>query len=278
MPDVTQSGKKGSNVWLYLTWPGLPEVSTDSQDIFQPKRVRRPREQVELQIRNAILSGDFKVGDRLPSEAELAKGFAVSRSTVREALRALSAAGLISTSPGATGGSFVEGIDHHSLAERLGESVVNVVHLGTLSYSEVAEVRSMLEIPSARLAARNHTEDHLERLREIIEREKSITYTDPDVPGLNASFHQALADASGNRMLAALVSALHRVTNPLSYLDSSPEFGRESVIHHMRIFSAIRKRDEEDAVAAMQEHLTYLREHVANVAAAAAAEESGAVS
>jgi len=240
-------------------------MGDNSRDtIFRPDRVRRPREQVELQIRDAILAGEFEVGDRLPSEAELAKGFAVSRSTVREALRALATAGLISTSPGAAGGSFVEGIDHHSLAARFGESVANVVQLGTLSYAEVAEVRSMLEIPSARLAARNRSDEQLERIKDIIDREKSAQVTDPEVPGLNASFHQALADASGNRMLAALVSALHRVTQPLTYIDTSPELGRQSVIHHLRIVTAIRDRDEDGAVAAMEEHLAYLRDHVAN--------------
>jgi GntR family transcriptional regulator, transcriptional repressor for pyruvate dehydrogenase complex len=238
---------------------------TDHQNSpFTPAPVRRPREQVEVQIRDAILGGEFKAGDRLPSEAELAKGFAVSRSTVREALRVLATTGLISTSPGAAGGSFVEGIDHHALADRFGESVVNVVQLGTLTYVEVAEVRQMLEIPSARLAARNRNEEHIDRLREIIDREKSVTVTDPEVPGLNAAFHQALAEASGNRMLAALVSALHRVSQPLSYIETSPEVGRESVIHHLRIVSAIRKRDEEAAVTAMEEHLGYLREHIAN--------------
>jgi GntR family transcriptional repressor for pyruvate dehydrogenase complex len=242
-------------------------MANSNDKSFRPDRVRRPREQVELQIRNAILSGEFGVGERLPSEAELAKGFAVSRSTVREALRALATAGLISTSPGAAGGSFVEGIDHHSLADRFGESVANVVQLGTLTYPEVAEVRGMLEIPCARLAARNHTEEHLKRLRDIIEREKSVEVSDPAVPGLNTSFHQALADASGNRMLAALVAALHRVTNPLHYIDTSPELGRESVIHHLRIVAAIRDRDEDAAVAAMEEHLEYLRDHLREHAA-----------
>src|ERR1700733_8238874 len=94
---------------------------------FRPERVRRPREQVEHQMRSAILSGEFKVGERLPSEAELAKAFGVSRSTIREALHALKTSGLITTTPGATGGSFVEGVDHHSLAERFGEALANVV-------------------------------------------------------------------------------------------------------------------------------------------------------
>jgi GntR family transcriptional regulator, transcriptional repressor for pyruvate dehydrogenase complex len=233
---------------------------------FRPERVLRPREQVEHQMRNAILSGEFKVGDRLPSEADLAKAFGVSRSTVREALHALKTSGLISTSPGATGGSFVEGVDHHSLAERFGEAVANVVQIGSLTYAEVADVRRMLEIPCARLAAQNRSPEHIRRLREVIRSEKTTTVSDPQVPGLNAEFHQILADATGNRMLAALVSALHRVTRPLAYIDTSPELGRESVIQHMQIAAAIDAGDENAAIEAMESHLDYLREHVVSAA------------
>jgi GntR family transcriptional repressor for pyruvate dehydrogenase complex len=243
--------------------------------VFRPGRVKRPREQVEYEIRKAILAGEFSAGDRLPKESELAKVFGVSRSTIREALRSLASAGLISTSPGASGGSFVEGVDHHSIAERLGESVANVVLLGTLSYEEVANVRQLLEVPSARLAARNRSEDDLNRLHDIIEREKAVLVNDPDVPQLNASFHQVLADASGNRMLSALVMALHRVTHPLSYINTSPALGRESVIHHIRIASAVRDRDEDAAESAMSDHLAYLRAHVAE-AGRADGEESSA--
>ncbi len=219
-------------------------------------------------MREAILNGEFKVGDRLPSEADLAKAFGVSRSTVREALHALKTSGLISTTPGATGGSFVEGVDHHSLAERFGEAVANVVQFGSLTYAEVADVRRMLEIPCARLAAKNRSSEHIRRLREVIQSEKTVTVSDPQVPGLNAEFHRILADATGNRMLAALVSALHRVTRPLVYIATSPELGRESVIQHMQIAAAIDAGDEEAAVKAMESHLDYLREHVAAVAQA----------
>ena len=237
--------------------------ASNGDALFRPERVSRPREQVESQIRKAILTGTFQKGDRLPSEAELAKEFAVSRSTIREALRSLSTSGLISTSPGASGGSFVEGVDHRSLGTRFGESVQNIVQLGTLSYSEVAELRAMLEIPSARLAALNRKEEHLERLHDILDREKSVDVSDPAVPDLNVAFHQIVADASGNRLLAALISALHQVTSPLGYIETSPDLGRKSVIQHLQIVSAIRDGDAVMAVSAMEAHLHYLSEHVA---------------
>lgn len=225
---------------------------------FQPVRVRRPREQVETQIRKAILEGEFRTGDRLPSEATLARDFGVSRSTIREALRSLAESGFISTSPGASGGSFVEGIDHHALSTRFGDSVETIMRLGTLSFEEVAAVRLLLEVPSAGLAARNRTDAHLTELERVIQAEKETTSSDPAVAELNASFHRVIAEASGNRLLGALISALHGVTHPLAYIDTSPEVGRQSVIDHIRIVKAIREQDEDAATTAMEEHLRYL--------------------
>ncbi len=250
------------------TPPSMPTRLIDQMNdtAFRPERVRRPREQVEHQMRSAILSGEFKVGERLPSEAELAKAFGVSRSTIREALHALKTSGLITTTPGATGGSFVEGVDHHSLAERFGEALANVVQLGTLSYEEVADVRRLLEIPAARLAAQNRRPEDLNKLNDLIEHEKNAEAGDPEVPALNASFHRVVADASGNRMLAALVSALHRVTLPLSSIETSAALGRESVNQHIRIATAVRESDPTAAEIAMTEHLEYLREHVSRAA------------
>jgi len=236
-------------------------LTVETQDAaFRAQRVMRPQEQVESQIRKAILDGEFRSGERLPSAASLARNFGVSRSTVREALRALSEAGLITTSSGASGGSFVEAIDHHSLSQRFGESVENIMRLGSITYPEVADVRLMLEVPSARMAARARTEEDLAELTRIVEEEKRVAVADPAVPELNADFHRVIATASGNRLFAALISALHYVTHPLDYIDTSPEMGRESVIHHIRIVAAIRDRDEDAAAAATQKHLTYLRE------------------
>ncbi|MBS1888755.1 MAG: FadR family transcriptional regulator [Actinobacteria bacterium] len=232
--------------------------SREADSEFQPVRVRRPREQVELQIRSAILGGEFQTGDRLPSEAALARDFGVSRSTIREALRSLAEAGLISTFPGASGGSFVEGIDHHALSTRFGDTVETIMRFGTLNFEEVAGVRLMLEVPSARLAAHNRTDAHLEELEQIVDSEKTIAFSDPEVGELNAAFHRTIAEASGNRLLTALISALHGVTHPLTYIDTSPELSRQSVIHHIRIVRSVREQDEDSAAGAMKDHLTYL--------------------
>jgi GntR family transcriptional regulator, transcriptional repressor for pyruvate dehydrogenase complex len=226
------------------------------------RRVLRPREQVEELIRSAILSSELKTGERLPRETELSRQFDVSRTTVREALRSLTAEGLIRKTPGAGGGSFVRSVDHHSLGTLVQESLHNLLRLGTLDFHEVAMMRQYLEVPSARLAAENRRDEHLALLRSILEREKRATVDDPAVPALDAEFHAAIADASGNRVLASFVRALHRETEPVDYLELSPEVGRDTVKQHQRIVRAIEAQSPDDAEAAIVDHLTYLRRHI----------------
>ena len=226
---------------------------------FKPQPVARAREQVETQIREAILSGTFKRGEKLPSEAELADNFAVSRTTVREALRSLAAAGLIFKVPGASGGSFVQVIDYRSLGGVLRESIVNTLRLGTLEYDEVSQVRRLLEVPAAALAAENRTEEDIERLRGIVDRQKEITFDHPEVPPLDIGFHSEIAHASGNRVLAAFVTALHTAIRPVlaKHLDS--EAGRDTVRQHAAIVRAMTRGDAGAAADAMKEHLDYLQ-------------------
>jgi GntR family transcriptional regulator, transcriptional repressor for pyruvate dehydrogenase complex len=226
------------------------------------QKVLRPREQVEQRIRAAILSGSVRSGERLPSEAELARQFDVSRNTVREALAALATQNLISRAPGAGGGSFVRSVDHESLGQVLSESMQSLLSLGRIEFEEVALVRQHLEVPAVRLAAMHRSDADLQLLRGIVRRQKSISVDDPDVPLLDAQFHTAIAKASGNRVLASFVAALHKQTEPVRYLDLSPDVGVTTVRQHQTIVAAIDAQDQDAAESAIIEHLTYLRQHL----------------
>jgi DNA-binding FadR family transcriptional regulator len=170
--------------------------------------------------------------------------------------------GLIRKVPGGGGGSFVQPVDHYSLGEVLRESMHNLLKLGTVSFEEVAMVRQYLEVPSAVLAAANRTDADVAELRNIVRQEKTRTVDDPSVPELDAQFHTAIARVSGNRVLASLVYALHRETEPVSYLDLSPEVGRKTVAQHQKIINAIIDMDSAAAEASIIAHLTYLRKHI----------------
>ena len=226
------------------------------------QKVLRPRQQVEDALRRVVLSGTLKAGDRLPAETELARQFSVSRPTIREALSALEQQGLIYKVPGAGGGSFVQTVDHHALGQVVQESMHNLLSLGSVSFHEVAMVRQYLEVPSVALAAVNRTEEDLENLRGILDEQKHRSVDDPMVSKLDAGFHTAIAAMSGNRILAALVFALHSESEPVAYLDLNPEFGKECVVQHQRIVKAIAEKDPIAGEQAITDHLTYLRGHI----------------
>ena len=226
------------------------------------QKVLRPRQQVEAALRKAVLDGQLKTGDRLPPESELARQFSVSRPTIREALSALESQNLIRKVPGAGGGSFVQAVDHTALGQVVQESMHNLLRLGSVSFDEVAMVRQHLEVPSAALASKNRTEEDLDELRHLLAEQKRRTVDDPMIAELDAQFHIAIARMSGNRILASLVYALHRESEPVGYLNLSPEVGRDTFAQHQRIVKAIADQDTEAAEAAITEHLTYLRRHI----------------
>lgn len=233
-------------------------MNADQGSAFTPAKVLRTREQVELQLREAIFSGAFRHGDKLPSETGLSEQFAVSRTTVREALRALASEGLIRKVPGAGGGSFVETVDNESLGSWLTESMKNILRLGSISHDEITRTLRMLELPAASAAAAERSEEDLEVLDAVIDREKHMTVEDPSVSDLDVAFHTAVAEASKNRVLSAFVSALHRVTHPVTYLALSPETGHKTALQHVAILEAIRDQDPERARAQMEEHLDFV--------------------
>jgi GntR family transcriptional repressor for pyruvate dehydrogenase complex len=231
---------------------------------FPVTQVQRPRQQVETQIREAIRSGALIAGQKLPPEAELAANFGVSRTTVREALRTLVADGLLEKVPGAGGGSFVRRLDHRAFGEDLGQNIENLLRVGSIEHVEVAQVRRMLELPSARLAARNRTEQDLAVLDDVLKLEREKAWDDPSVSDLDVRFHSGISKASGNRVVAAFVAALHMVTQPVHHLHLDAEVGKRTYRQHLAIADAIRASDADAAEAAMLEHLTYLEERSAS--------------
>lgn len=226
------------------------------------EKVLRPRQQVERSLKKAVLSGQLGTGARLPSEAELARQFGVSRPTIREALSSLQSQGLIRRVPGAGGGSFVRPVDHKAMGEVVRESMHNLLKLGSVNFDEVSMVRQFLEIPSAILAAEHRQEADVDELRKIVHEQRTRSVDDPHIADLDAQFHTAIARMSGNRVLASLVYALHRESEPVHYLDLSPEVGRETVVQHQRIVQAIADQDSTAAEEAVTQHLAYLREHL----------------
>jgi len=236
----------------------------DKAPSFRAQQVLRPRAQVEQQIKDAILSGQFAQGDKLPAETELAEQFGVSRPTIREALGSLVSAGLIRKIPGVAGGSFVNSVTTESLSQTLGESVDTILRLGALDIGEITVVRRVLEVPAAHMAALNRSADQISRMQSIVTLQRSTTIDDPDIPSYDLEFHATVGDASGNRLLGAFVRALHSATYPARYLEVTPEVARNGVKQHIAILAAIEAGNADEAAACMEVHLEYVLKYSTN--------------
>lgn len=241
--------------------------STNSK--FKARVVTRPRDQVEQQLREAILDGHFRQGDKLPSESELATQFGVSRPTVREALGALVSAGLIRKVAGVTGGSFVNTVTPDSLSQMLSESMDTIVRIGALDIAEITAVRKVLEIPAAELAARNRSATDIKAMKDVIEQQKKITIDDPNIPEYDLRFHTAIGYASGNRLLAAFIAAVHDATHPAQFLDVTRDVAEKTVRQHIAIVSAIESGKPTVAAKAMREHLDFVLQYSGSLDGAA---------
>src|SRR6056297_4126832 len=121
--------------------------------------------QIAEAIRDAIVEGRMIVDERLPSEAELAEQFEVSRPTVREALKRLAAQNLIRTQRGATGGAFVNRLRYEDAYGQQITTSTLLLSMNAVSFATACEARYSLERACATLAARRRTDDSLASIR-----------------------------------------------------------------------------------------------------------------
>jgi DNA-binding FadR family transcriptional regulator len=194
---------------------------------MQKVRIKKAAEIVAGQIRNAIIRGEIKDGDSLPAEMQLISTFAVSRPTIREAIRILESENLITVSRGARGGALVRGPVTELSARALGVTL----QARNVTLRDVYEARALFEPVGARLAAENRArEKSVALLREQISRERSLLADRPTLASAMAEFHTLLVAQSGNKTLMLIAEALHSVVekhNSLVYRDSrfeSPDF------------------------------------------------------
>jgi GntR family transcriptional repressor for pyruvate dehydrogenase complex len=177
---------------------------------------------------------------------------------VREALRLLASQNLIITTRGVAGGSFVVHPSPDQLTETLATGLNLLRSSRLVSPRDLLEARLFVEVPSTGLAARRRSDEHLEALQ--------ATLFDPQTAELEAmtaihsAFHEAIADACGNPLLALIAKPLYRVANVREVLQ---RFGRDFWVRvdadHRAILAAVAHRRPEDAEGAMARHIEDLR-------------------
>lgn len=220
---------------------------------------QRLYETVAQRIRERILGGDLKPGDQLPAERELAEGFGVSRIVVREAIKTLVQSGLVEVQTGR--GTFV--IDGASRAVYRSVSAVVRMQSSRSALANLVQVRAVLEPGVAALAALHATDDDIDKMRVAVEVMDSALYDPPTYIRADLDFHLAVADATGNTLLAVIldpvVDLLFEQRERLFDVEGAPARGQE---YHWRILEAVREHDPEAAELAMRAHIAQVRSDI----------------
>lgn len=224
-----------------------------------PTPTRNPKayDQVIEEIKSKIKNGEIKKGDKLPSEREMAESLGVSRTSVREALRALEVIGLVESIQGA--GNYIRTNFDNSLFEPL--SIMFMLQKNSIK--EMYDVRETLELQCARLSARYIEENELELLTAILNR-MYLAKTEEESLKLDIEFHYLIAKTSRNVLLINVLEVISQL------MDEFIKQSRMQILHegntrenlleiHENLLSAIRCRDEVKASQAMQEHFDLIR-------------------
>lgn len=227
---------------------------------FKPVKQLRASTEVGQQLKEAIIEGRYKAGDKLPSERELIELFMVSRTVVREAVKILEASGLVEIRQGAMGGAFVKQVDY----ERLSDACRDLLTMGKMSLPEIVQVRMLLEPQVARLAAKNCTAEQAARLHDANQHEND-TLEYPDTVYLRSQVHFVLAEICGNRCLEAISKSLLLLLrrNTLTLKPPTDEIHPSG--SHDKLVQAVVNGDEDRAEAEMRAHLEDFCNRVAEV-------------
>jgi GntR family transcriptional repressor for pyruvate dehydrogenase complex len=224
--------------------------------MYKIVRSSRLYEQIVQQVEESIQKGALKPGDQLPPERELAQQFGVSRTAVREAVKALHEKGLVEAYPGR--GTFITDGTSYSMRQ----SLDRMVKVGQAEGSAfLAEVRAILEPEIAALAATRADAEDVSSMREQVAVMDGAC-KDPDAfIEADLDFHLALAEAAANPIILSLIDSivglLREQRMGIFQVEGGPERGQH---HHKKILKAIELRDPTGAREAMKAHLVQVRE------------------
>lgn len=230
---------------------------TESDKAMFPRISREPRlsDKVAELLLETILSRGLRPGDRLPSERELGDQFGVSRTVIREAVRALAAKGVIEVRTGS--GLRVAAVN----ASAVSESIGLYLRGGSLEYAKVHEVRKLLEIEIAGLAAERAKEEQLERLRANCDAlERAIAEDVERASRLDLEFHREIARATDNELYLVLLDSIGEALLEIRRGNLAGGAGPETILLHRRIYERIAARDRDGAREAMARHLDHVEQ------------------
>jgi GntR family transcriptional repressor for pyruvate dehydrogenase complex len=230
---------------------------------LKPIKPKRISDQVFEQIRELIYKGDFKPGQQILPERELAISMAVSRTSVRNAINKLVTLGLLEHRQGQ--GTFVS-----SPETRQGNPLAAVMATDEATLDDLLEVRLGLECNAAMLAAQRATETDVLAIRKSLEEmAQDLAETDKIGTTPDAAFHMAVTFSTKNPVLIHLMRNFYDflfvgIKKNLTHMYMDRVALEDVLGHHRAIFAAIEKRNPQAAYEAMQMHIRYVQEYFRN--------------
>jgi GntR family transcriptional repressor for pyruvate dehydrogenase complex len=236
----------------------MADTSRGAGDLFHPVTARRISQVIVDQIKQLLRDGKLADGDRLPSERELGQRFGVSRVTVRESLRMLEAAGLVTIRAGAQGGAFLA----KPTSRLVSDGLADLMALSPVTPAQVTEARRLLEIGVLPLAVERATEADIAYLRQVVDESTAAVQRDAYPTELSAKFHVGVARCAHNAAIVALVESFHGpMLSSLRLAHKAvPGLAAAGVAEHVELLHAIETRDPESAIAIMTRHLERMAE------------------
>ncbi|MCY4333060.1 MAG: GntR family transcriptional regulator [Litoreibacter sp.] len=224
--------------------------------------------QIAQAIRDAIISGSLRVDERLPSETELSEKFAVSRPTVREALKRLAAQSLIRTQRGASGGAFVNRLTYEGAYGQQITTSTLLLSMNAVSFETACEARYALERACAPIAAQRRKEEQLGKMREQIARQTAQALSDEEFCASDVAFHRALVDAACNPVLSYHLAGAVEAMQPLMNMITFTARSRIKIVAlHHNIADALEAQDATMVDRDLQELHRYTVELAADIIA-----------
>jgi GntR family transcriptional repressor for pyruvate dehydrogenase complex len=209
-------------------------------------------DRVVNEIQSQIMTGTLKPGMMLPPERELCEQLGVSRTALREAVRMLVTKGLLEPRRGV--GTVVRQISSNQITESL--SILMAYHDRQAALENVHQVRKILEVEIARLAAENATEEDIQTLKRILAEMQSQAANRRRFTELDNEFHNTLAATTHNPIIIILINSIQDLLREIrSMVENYPELVSTVMPDHQKIVESIQRRDAEAAAAAMTQHL-----------------------
>jgi len=226
----------------------------DTADIIQSIKsieFESPTDKIIQQLKQLIVSGQLKPGDRLPAERVLAEKLGVGRSYVREAIRKLEFFGLLKTSP--QSGTYVSGYSIKMIEGVL----TDIINFNKDDFSALIEARYYMEINAARLAAMRRTDEDLALIRSAVEDYDNKVNNKQDAIQEDMFIHLRIANATKNSVFESMLLMLlpDIIRNIVEKKICGDNRGVKAMAEHHEILQAIADQDADGAAAAMAAHL-----------------------